>query len=85
MIMQYYAVLSRMKKETNRVKLGKAIRGRRISLGLSQEKLAEHVDCHRNYVGLVELGKQNMTVDMLCRFARALKCMVTDLMKEAGL
>ena len=85
MIMQYYAVLSGMKKEANRVKLGRAIRQRRMALGLSQEKLAEHVDCHRNYVGLVELGKQNMTVDMLCRFARASTCSVSDLAKEAAL
>ena len=74
-----------MKKETNRVKLGKAIQERRKALGLSQEKLAEHIDCHRNYVGLVERGTQNMTVDMLCRFAKGLKCTVAQLMQEAGL
>ncbi|MGB4575126.1 MAG: helix-turn-helix transcriptional regulator [Kiritimatiellia bacterium] len=52
---------------------------------MSQEKLAEHIDCHRNYVGLVERGTQNLTVDMLCRYAKALKCTVAELMKEAGL
>ena len=83
--MQYIAVLFSVKKETNRMKLGKAIRARRKGLGLSQEKLAEHIDCHRNYVGLVERGTQNLTVDMLCRFAKGLKCTVAQLMQEAGL
>ena len=85
MVMQYFAVLLSVRKETNRVKLGKAIREQRKALGLSQEKLAEHIDCHRNYVGLVERGTQNMTVDMLCRFANALKCKVSDMAKEAML
>lgn len=83
--MQYFAVLFSVKKESNRMKLGKTIRARRKALGLSQEKLAEHIDCHRNYVGLVERGTQNLTVDMLCRYAKALKCTVAELMKEAGL
>ena len=83
--MQYFAVLFPVRKETNRMKLGKTIRARRKALGLSQEKLAEHIDCNRNYVGLVERGTQNLTVDMLCRYAKALKCTVAELMKEAGL
>lgn len=83
--MQYFAVLFPVRKQTNRMKLGKTIRARRKALGLSQEKLAEHIDCHRNYVGLVERGTQNLTVDMLCRFSRALKWTVAELMIEAGL
>jgi transcriptional regulator with XRE-family HTH domain len=52
--------------------LGNEIRKRRLAMGLSQEQLAERVDCHRNYVGNVERGEQNVTVDMLARFAGAL-------------
>ena len=85
--MHYYAVLASMKRnrESNRTKLGDAIRSRRTGLGISQEKLAEFVDCHRNYVGLVERGEHNLTVDMLCRFAKGLRSSVADLMREAGL
>ena len=54
-------------------------------LHVSQEKMAEKIDCHRNYVGLVERGRQNLTVDMLCRFAKGFKCTVAQLMQEAGL
>jgi transcriptional regulator with XRE-family HTH domain len=54
-------------------------------MGLSQEKLGELVDCHRNYVGLIERGQQNVTIDMLGRFAEALKCSIADLMEQAKL
>ena len=70
-------------KQTHRQKLGEAIRQRRKGLILSQERLAELVGCHRNYVGNVERGEQNITVDMLVRFANALKVKVAFLM--AGL
>ena len=54
-------------------------------MGLSQEKLGELVDCHRNYVGLIERGQQNITIDMLGRFVGALKCSIAELMEEGGL
>ena len=82
--MQYSAVLFPVRKETNRMKLGKAIRARRKGLGLSQEKLAEHIDCHRNYVGFVERGEHNVTVEMVVRFAEALGCRASDVIREAG-
>ena len=67
-------------KPTHRKKLGEAIRRRRKCLILSQERLAERVGCHRNYVGNVERGEQNVTVDMLVRFANSLKVKVTSLL-----
>ena len=69
----------------HRKRLGAALRAQRQKLGLSQEKLAEIADCHRNFVGRLERGEQNPTVDMLVRFAKALKCNINELMKEAGL
>ena len=68
----------------HRRKFGEAIRTRRKEMGLSQEGLAEAVDCHRNFVGRIERGEQNPTVDMLVRFAKALRCKVADLATEAG-
>ena len=62
--------------------LGNAIRRRRSDVSLSQEKLAEVVGCHRNYVGKVERGEQNLTVEMLWRFARALGCDAAELLGE---
>ncbi len=50
-------------------RIGLAVRSRRKALGLSQERLAELADMHRNYVGLVERGEKNLTVEMLFRIA----------------
>jgi transcriptional regulator with XRE-family HTH domain len=68
-----------------RKKIGCAVRARREALGVSQEKLAEQTDCHRNYIGLVERGEQNLTVGSLVRVARALECKASDLLANAGL
>ena len=65
--------------------LGAAVRVRRRALGLSQEEFAEKVDCHRNFVGRIERGEQNPTVDTLVRIARALRCKVRDIIIEADL
>ena len=62
-----------------------AIRRHRDEMGVSQERLAEIVGCHRNYVGYLERGEQNVTIDMLARVAKALACSVTALVQEAGL
>ena len=64
--------------------LGQAIRQRREAMGMSQEAFAEQVDCHRNYVSLVERGEQNVTIDMLRRIAGALKCTVAEICADAG-
>ena len=86
--MHQYDVLASVKDSKNalrnRKRLGLAIRKRRESLGLSQERLAEASDCHRNYIGTVERGAQNITLDMLTRFADGLSCKASDLIRDAG-
>jgi len=66
-------------------KLGQAIRERRLELDVSQEKLAEMVEVHRNYVGKVERGEQNLTIETLVRFAGVFKLKPSELLDEAGL
>lgn len=65
--------------------LGNAIRARRSEMGFSQEKLAEQVNVHRNYVGKVERGEQNVTIDSLVRFSDTFNCKPSELLAEAGL
>ena len=60
--------------------IGKAVRARRVELGLSQEKLAEMSDHHRNFVGGIERGEQNVSVLGLRRLAGALGCSEHDLL-----
>jgi transcriptional regulator with XRE-family HTH domain len=51
----------------------------------SQEQLAELADVHRNYVGKIERGEQNITITSLCRFCDVFRCTQSDLMAGAGL
>ena len=86
-MMNIYDVLSSMKKAATkeRAQLGAAIRKRRLSLGLSQEEFAEKIDCHRNFIGRLERGEQNPTVDTLVRLAAGLRWKVVDIIKDSGL
>lgn len=49
------------------------VRKLRLQSGLSQEKLAELADLHRNYVGGVERGERNIALLNIVRLARALR------------
>jgi transcriptional regulator with XRE-family HTH domain len=87
-ILHHHDVLSSMRKpdaKTVRRQLGEMIRSYRVELGISQEKLAELVDVHRNYVGKIERGEQNITINSLCRFAEVFKRSLSEMMADAGL
>lgn len=73
------------KREHHRYLLGLAIRRRRQELGWSQERLAEVADVHRNFVGHIERGEQNVSIDSLVRFSVALKTRLSALFTDAGL
>ena len=53
--------------------VGNNVRGFRERMGISQEKLAEHADLHRTYIGQVERAEKNITVRNLYRLGKALK------------
>lgn len=59
--------------------VGANIRRFRKSRGLSQEGLAELSGLHWTYVGSVERGERNVSVDNICRLAAALGTDVRDL------
>lgn len=53
-------------------KLGRAIRARRETLGLSQEAAAHEADISARYYADVERGTRAVSVDVACRIAGAL-------------
>lgn len=63
--------------------VGENIRARRKQVGISQEKLAEDAGLHPVYIGDVERGEENISIDSLARIAQALRVSISDLV--AGL
>lgn len=61
--------------------VAKNIRHYRLKADLSQEKLAEYADVHRNYIGRVERCEINLSLVQLARIAIALKIHPADLLK----
>ncbi len=59
--------------------VGENVRQRRLALHYSQERLAEVSGLHRTYIGAIERGERNVTVDTLSRLATALDCSVISL------
>ncbi len=52
--------------------LGENVKSRRLYLGLTQDKLAELADLHRTYVGAIERGNRNVSLNNIVAIAKAL-------------
>lgn len=62
--------------------VGQQIRAYRKQAGLSQEKLAEKSSLSYKYLGEVERGYVNVSLDSLMRIAKSLKLKVSDLVQD---
>lgn len=60
------------------------VRTLRVRAGLSQEELAARADLHRTYVGAIERGERNITIQSLDRLARVLNVPADALLREAA-
>jgi transcriptional regulator with XRE-family HTH domain len=58
------------------------LRSARESRGISQEALADLAGLHRTYVGSVERGERNLSIDNIERLAGALECSPEDLLRR---
>lgn len=58
---------------------GSHIQELRNQKGLSQEDLAELVDIDRSYIGFIERGERNITLDKIIKLAKALNIKPKDL------
>ena len=66
-----------------RTRLGRATRRLRRAAGYSQESFADKCGVHRTYMGSVERGETNISLDNLERIARGLSLSVAQLFLEA--
>ncbi len=68
-----------MKATPTRIKFGERVRGLREKAGLSQEELGFRADLHRTYIGSIERGEQNVSIDNIHKLAKALKISLSGL------
>jgi transcriptional regulator with XRE-family HTH domain len=64
-----------------RATLSKNLKMLRTSRGLSQEALADLVGLHRTYIGSVERGERNISLDNLERIAIAFDISISQLLE----
>jgi transcriptional regulator with XRE-family HTH domain len=62
--------------------VGNNIKKYRKSLNISQEELAERAGLHRTYIGGIERGERNITLDSLQTIASALNVAPVELIVE---
>ena len=65
-----------------RVLVGWNVRRIRVSKGVSQERLAFDANVDRSYLGGLERGEHNPTVDVLERVAKVLDVPLRDLFQD---
>ncbi len=62
------------------VQFGKNLRSKRKSLNIAQDELANLADIDRSYVGRIERGEVNITLEKAYILATSLNCNVKDLL-----
>ena len=71
----------RARYPAEQIALGKAVYELRARRGLSQEELGFQSGLHRNYVGTIERGEQNITFRLLLKLARGLHVPLSELIR----
>lgn len=61
-------------------RIGKRLKTKRIECGYTQEKVAELANLHPTYIGQVERGEKNLTIESLEKICMALDYPMNELM-----
>lgn len=70
-----------MAKKENLLNFGKRLRTLRKERKYTQAKLAEKIDVSTNFIGMVERGQRNTTIDKVFRIAEALELNMAEFFK----
>lgn len=63
-------------------KFGDVIRELRKERNLSQEELADKADVHRTYIGMIERGEKNITLENIQKLAKALNVSLKSIFEK---
>jgi len=67
--------------KTIKTQLGENVKTLRLKAGLSQEELADIAYLHRTYIGSVERGERNISLENIVRLSHSLNVSPADLLK----
>jgi transcriptional regulator with XRE-family HTH domain len=59
---------------------GQRVRELRLAKGVSQEALADEAGVHRTFMGSVERGERNISLENIVKIAKALNCQPSKLL-----
>ena len=65
--------------------VGNLIREKRIKSGLTQESFALQAKIDRSYMGRIERGNANISIELLYKLAFVLNCEVSELLPKSTL
>lgn len=66
-----------------RLNFARNIKSSRLKRDISQEKLADLCNLHRTYIGSVERGERNISIDNIEKIAKALEVSPSVLLEDA--
>ena len=66
------------------LEIGQRIRSYRLQKGLNQEELAEKCGLHPTYIGQVERGEKNATLESISKIADGLSLPLSTLFENIG-
>lgn len=75
----------KLDKNNDLVKIGAAIRAKRLAMEMSQEALADYAGIDRSHMGRIERGERNVSLLNMLRIANAMECKISDLFIDADL
>ena len=58
---------------------GVVVRVRRTELKLSQEELAHQAGLHRTYIGMIERGEKNITLENISKISNSLELSISEM------
>lgn len=71
------AKLAKIKKD-----FGLRVRALRAEQGYSQEAFADECGLHRTYIGAIERGERNVSIENIAKIAHALKIKMSELLEK---